>query len=85
MIELFFEYIFPLIIIALKVVAITIPLILCVAYLTYAERRVIGLMQLRRGPNVVGPFGLLQPIADAVKLLFKEPIFPLTPIKYYLS
>ena len=56
--------------------AITIPLILCVAYLTYAERRVIGLMQLRRGPNVVGPFGLLQPIADAVKLLFKEPIIP---------
>ncbi|WP_032139090.1 NADH-quinone oxidoreductase subunit NuoH [Rickettsia tamurae] len=76
MTELFFEYIFPLIIIALKVVAITIPLIVCVAYLTYAERRVIGLMQLRRGPNVVGPFGLLQPIADAVKLLFKEPIIP---------
>lgn len=76
MTELFFEYIFPLIIIALKVVAITIPLILCVAYLTYAERRVIGLMQLRKGPNVVGPFGLLQPIADAVKLLFKEPIIP---------
>ncbi|MCC8419247.1 MAG: NADH-quinone oxidoreductase subunit NuoH [Rickettsia endosymbiont of Glossina mortisans submortisans] len=76
MLELFFEYIFPLIIIALKVVAITIPLILCVAYLTYAERRVIGLMQLRCGPNVVGPFGLLQPIADAVKLLFKEPIIP---------
>ncbi|WP_342224977.1 NADH-quinone oxidoreductase subunit NuoH [Rickettsia endosymbiont of Urophora cardui] len=76
MTELFFEYIFPLIIITLKVVAITIPLILCVAYLTYAERRVIGLMQLRRGPNVVGPFGLLQPIADAVKLLFKEPIIP---------
>ncbi len=76
MLELFFEYIFPLIIIALKVVAITIPLILCVAYLTYAERRVIGLMQLRCGPNVVGPFGLLQPIADAVKLLFKELIIP---------
>ncbi|MFY9590314.1 NADH-quinone oxidoreductase subunit NuoH [Rickettsia endosymbiont of Halotydeus destructor] len=76
MLELFFEYTFPLILIALKVIAITLPLILCVAYLTYAERRVIGLMQLRRGPNVVGPFGLLQPIADAVKLLFKEPIIP---------
>ncbi len=62
--------------IVLKVVAITIPLILSVAYLTYAERRVIGLMQLRRGPNIVGPFGLLQPIADAVKLLFKEVIIP---------
>jgi NADH-quinone oxidoreductase subunit H len=76
MLELFYEYIFPLILIVLKVIAITLPLILCVAYLTYAERRVIGLMQLRRGPNVVGPFGLLQPIADAVKLLFKEPIIP---------
>ena len=76
MIELFHEYILPLIIIALKVVLITIPLLLCVAYLTYAERRVIGLMQLRKGPNVAGPFGLLQPIADAVKLLFKETIIP---------
>ena len=70
------EYLLPIIIIALKVLAITIPLILSVAYLTYAERRVIGLMQMRRGPNVVGWFGLLQPIADAVKLLFKEVIIP---------
>lgn len=62
--------------IALKIVAIILPLLLSVAYLTYAERRVIGLMQLRRGPNVVGPFGLLQPIADAVKLMFKELIVP---------
>lgn len=70
--ELAFEVIF----IILKIVAITIPLLLSVAYLTYAERRVIGLMQLRKGPNVVGPFGLLQPIADAVKLMFKEVIVP---------
>ena len=62
--------------IALKIVAVILPLLLSVAYLTYAERRVIGLMQLRRGPNVVGPFGLLQPIADAVKLMFKELIIP---------
>ncbi|MGV2333211.1 MAG UNVERIFIED_CONTAM: NADH-quinone oxidoreductase subunit NuoH [Planctomycetaceae bacterium] len=55
---------------------ITIPLLLSVAYLTYAERRIIGLMQLRLGPNVVGPFGLLQPIADAVKLVFKEVLIP---------
>ena len=75
-IELFHEYIFPLITIALRIIVITVPLLLCVAYLTYAERRVIGLMQLRRGPNVTGPFGLLQPIADAVKLLFKETIIP---------
>src|SRR3546814_10223615 len=50
--------------------------LLAVAYLTYAERKVIAAMQLRKGPNVVGPFGLLQPIADAVKLLFKETILP---------
>jgi len=62
--------------IAVKIVAIILPLLLSVAYLTYAERRVIGLMQLRCGPNVVGPFGLLQPIADAVKLMFKELIVP---------
>ena len=76
MIDLFYEYIFPLIFIALKVLLIVLPLLLSVAYLTYAERRVIGLMQMRRGPNVVGPFGLLQPIADAVKLMFKEAIIP---------
>jgi NADH-quinone oxidoreductase subunit H len=60
----------------LKIVAILVPLLLSVAYLTYAERKVIAAMQLRKGPNVVGPFGLLQPIADAVKLLFKETILP---------
>ncbi len=74
--DLFNEYLLPLIIIALKVVLIVLPLLVAVAYLTYAERRVIGLMQMRRGPNVVGPFGLLQPIADAVKLMFKEVIVP---------
>ncbi|MGR4000992.1 MAG: NADH-quinone oxidoreductase subunit NuoH [Alphaproteobacteria bacterium] len=56
--------------------SVVIPLLIAVAYLTYAERKVIGAIQLRRGPNVVGPFGLLQPIADGVKLLFKEPILP---------
>jgi NADH-quinone oxidoreductase subunit H len=60
----------------IKIAAILVPLLLSVAYLTYAERKVIAAMQLRKGPNVVGPFGLLQPIADAVKLLFKETILP---------
>jgi len=58
------------------VLAIVLPLLLAIAYLTYAERKVIAAMQLRKGPNVVGPFGLLQPIADGVKLLFKETVIP---------
>lgn len=62
--------------IVLHIVMIVMPLLVVVAYLTLAERRVIGWMQLRKGPNVVGPFGLLQPWADAVKLMFKEVILP---------
>ncbi|MDR3054475.1 MAG: NADH-quinone oxidoreductase subunit NuoH [Zoogloeaceae bacterium] len=60
----------------LKIVAIIAPLLLGVAYLTYAERKVIGYMQVRIGPNRVGPLGLVQPIADGLKLLFKEIIVP---------
>jgi len=63
-------------IILAKIVIIILPLMLCVAYLTYAERKIIGYMQLRIGPNRVGPRGWLQPIADAVKLMFKEIIVP---------
>jgi len=81
--EIFFEILFIL----AKIIVIIIPLLLSVAYLTYAERRVIGLMQMRKGPNVVGPFGLLQPIADAVKLMFKEIIVPTPADKavFYLA
>jgi NADH-quinone oxidoreductase subunit H len=59
-----------------KIVAVVLPLMICVAYLTLWERKAIGWTQIRPGPNRVGPKGLLQPIADAVKLIFKEIILP---------
>ncbi len=65
-----------LILTVLKALAILGPLLVMVAYLTYAERKVLGAIQLRRGPNVVGPFGLFQPFADAIKMLMKETIIP---------
>ena len=67
---------FDILIIIFKILLIVIPLLVFIAYLTYFERKVIGAIQLRKGPNVVGPFGLLQPIADGIKLLTKETIFP---------
>jgi len=76
MAEFWYIYIWPLAWIAIKIMAIIIPVMILVAYLTYAERKVIAAMQLRRGPNVVGPFGLLQPIADGIKLFTKETIIP---------
>ncbi len=60
----------------IKIVLLVLPLLGCVAYLTLWERKAIGWSQIRPGPNRVGPFGLLQPIADAVKLIFKEIIVP---------
>ena len=62
--------------ILLQILAVIGPLLIAVAYLTLAERRVIGFMQLRKGPNVVGPFGMFQPFADALKLMAKETILP---------
>jgi NADH-quinone oxidoreductase subunit H len=64
------------VLIVIEALALLVPLLIGVAYLTYAERKVLAAMQLRKGPNVVGPFGLLQPFADALKMLMKETIIP---------
>jgi NADH-quinone oxidoreductase subunit H len=61
---------------ALETLAVLVPLLLIVAYSTYAERRILGAMQMRKGPNVVGPFGLWQAFADAIKMIMKETIVP---------
>ena len=76
MAEFFDMYVLPTAWMLMKILAIVTPIMLSVAYLTYFERKVIGSMQLRKGPNVVGPFGLLQPIADGVKLFLKETVIP---------
>lgn len=70
------DYFMPTLEILLKILMVAVPLLVAVAYLTYAERKVIGAMQMRKGPNVVGPFGLLQPLADGLKLFVKEVIIP---------
>jgi len=76
MAELWNDYLWPLIWIVIKILVIVVPILVAVAYLTYFERKVIGSMHLRRGPNVVGPFGLLQPFADGAKLFLKETVIP---------
>nr|ACY26053.1 NADH dehydrogenase subunit 1 [Harpiocephalus harpia] len=71
----------------INLLAMIIPILLAVAFLTLLERKMLGYMQLRKGPNIVGPYGLLQPIADAVKLFTKEPSQPSTasPILFIIA
>ncbi len=76
MAEFWWGYAWPTLFIVGKILCVLVPLLLAIAYYTYFERKVLAASQLRKGPNVVGPFGLLQPIADAVKMLFKETIVP---------
>jgi len=82
MAELWINTIWPVVWLLIKIILIVGPLLLGVAYLTYAERKVLGAMQLRKGPNVVGPFGLFQPLADGAKLFFKETIIPQNANKF---
>lgn len=65
-----------ILIVLIKILSIVVPLLISVAYVTLAERKIMGSIQRRKGPNVVGFFGLLQPLADGLKLLLKEPILP---------
>ena len=76
MAEFWTTYGLPTVLLIGEILAIIVPLLVAVAYLTYAERKVLAAAQLRKGPNVVGAFGLLQPFADGLKLFLKETVIP---------
>src|ERR1700719_1375223 len=74
--ELWTDYIWPLVVIVAQSVLLLVLLLIAVAYVLYADRKIWAAVQIRRGPNVVGPWGLLQSFADLLKFVFKEPIIP---------
>ncbi|MDO8534772.1 MAG: NADH-quinone oxidoreductase subunit NuoH [Xanthobacteraceae bacterium] len=76
MIDLFWIYVFPILIIALQSIGLLTALLLFIAYVLYADRKIWAAVQMRRGPNVVGPWGLLQSFADFIKFVLKEPVIP---------
>jgi NADH-quinone oxidoreductase subunit H len=76
MAEFFYDYILPLLIMVLQSVLLLVVLLIAIAFVLYAERKIWAAVQMRRGPNVVGPWGLLQSFADLIKFALKEPIIP---------
>lgn len=78
---MFLSFIFTAFISILKILLVVLPVLISVAYITLVERKVIASIQKREGPNFVGFFGLLQPIADGIKLLIKETLYPSHSIK----
>jgi NADH-quinone oxidoreductase subunit H len=74
--QFFWDYVFPVAIIVAQSVALLVALLIFVAYVLLADRKIWAAVQLRRGPNVVGPFGLLQSFADLIKFVLKEPVIP---------
>ena len=74
--SIFNEILLPGLVVVAQILAVVVPVLISVAFLVYAERKVLALIQLRRGPNIVGPFGILQSFADALKLITKENIIP---------
>ena len=76
MAEFFWDYIWPLIIMVAESLLLLVVLLIAIAYVLYADRKIWAAVQLRRGPNVVGPWGTLQSFADLLKFVLKEPVIP---------
>src|SRR5262244_4390272 len=76
MADFFWGYVWPFLIIAIESVVLLVALLLVIAYVLYADRKIWAAVQMRRGPNVVGPWGLFQSFADLIKFALKEPIIP---------